>query len=101
MNTNTYVLKKFAAQTALIRYGASAPKDYISYAIENDTDAEELATFRTEKEAREALKLYAGQGGCVKRDGASGSFYEATAYAIERYEADEDGELIEGSDYIF
>lgn len=101
MNANSFVLKKFTAQTGLIRYGASAPKDYISYAIETDTDAEELATFHTEKEAREALKRYDGQGGCIRREGINGGFYEATAYAVECYEADEDGEFIEGSDYIF
>lgn len=100
MRANTFVIKKYTAQTGLIECGARAPKDYFSFVFENDPSPEKLATFNTEEEALEALKLYNGQGGCVRCEGFSGSFYEVTVYAVECYEVDEEGEFVEGSDYI-
>ena len=101
MSANTFDLKKFTAETGLIRCGARAPKDCITFALENDPDPEKLATFNTEEEAREALKRYNGKGGCVRCEGFCGGFYKATAYLVECYEVDEEGEFVNESDYIW
>lgn len=91
-----YELKKYSAQTGLIKAGAKKPDDYFRFANENDTDAETIKEFKTKEEALSALALYTNV--CNKVEGFAGSFYEVIAYAVEKNEYDEEGEWIDGGD---
>lgn len=58
---------------------------------------DEIASFDTEAEATAKLEEFAGKS-CI-RD--MGRYNLLTAYAIECYNVDEEGDWINGSDYIF
>ena len=99
MTANTWRILKLTAQTGLIKGGAKKPENLVKYAIEHDTDPEEIELFRNKQAALKAFEQYKGNDVCEVIQGFAGAFYQVTAYVVEEYEADEDGEFIEGSDY--
>lgn len=89
-----YELKRFSAQTGLIKAGAKKPESLFEFTLENDADAETIKVFENKTDALSALALY--QNICEKVQGFAGSFYQITAYGVEENEYDEDDEWIGG-----
>lgn len=92
MIANKFEIKRFSAETK------KRPRkgDLFNIAC-NDLDPETIKSFKTRKEALEALKEYKSSARFMQ--GFASYYYIVDAYAVESYEADADGELIEGSDY--
>ena len=59
---------------------------------------EEVASFDTAEEAREALKTY--RSDVSKYSGAAGTYYLVTEYYAEETRYDEDGDLVESGDIL-
>ena len=81
----------------------TAPADIARYAIDNDMDATIVKVMDDTPENRElALRWLENRrqyNSCRKLATYAGSVYVIEAYAVEYYTADDDGELIEGSDF--
>ena len=101
MTANRIRLEKFSVQTGLIKAGARRPDNLFNFALANDTDPEIIKEMDLTPENREAAQKWLAnqRNTCEKISGFAGSFYQIEAYGIEYFEADEDGEFVEGSDY--
>lgn len=75
----------------------TVPDDFFNYASNKATDPLLIESFGNLDDAKKALENY--KSTCERTQGYHGSFYTVTAYAVEIYKADEDGEFIEGSDF--
>lgn len=79
------------------------PEDIARYAIENDTDAIVVKTMDDTPENRQLAKRWLENrrpyNECRKLATYAGCVYVIEAYAVEYYTADDDGELVEGSDF--
>lgn len=64
---------------------------------EGDIDYDVVASFVNEEEALQELKKYKSK--CEYMRGFHGGFYYLTAYAVEAYEAEENGDFLDGSDF--
>lgn len=95
-------LVKMDAETGLINAGAKKPEDLFSFALENCTEPELVADMeKTAENVKTAYSWIAGvKNSCAEKSGTAGRYYEITAYAIEYYIADADGDFIDGSDYV-
>lgn len=89
-----YELKKFSAQTGLIKTGAKKPESFWEFASSKDTDPELIKVFESKTDGLSALAFY--QNICEKVEGFAGSFYQVTAYGLEENEYDDDDEWIGG-----
>lgn len=95
-------LIELTAETGLIKNGAKKPADYAAYCLDQpEIDPVIIKTMDDTPENRtQACKWLAQKKNtCKAVRGNAGSFYAITAYAIEYYTADEDGDYIDGSDY--
>lgn len=66
-------------------------------ALANDENCEVIKICNSKEEAYAELKKYSSDVRFEKYNVGSG--YRFTEYCVEEYEADEDGEFIEGSDF--
>lgn len=75
--------------------------DLFNYAIDNDTSPTEIKKMElNDVNLKVAKEWLSNKKNTRERtEGYSGAYYKITAYAIEYFMEDEDGNFIDGSDY--
>ena len=91
---NTFELKFFRVETT------EEPTGCLGDTLVQDEDAKTIETFKNFKEAKDVLKKYP-RASYYRSDTFHGHVYITEGYGIECYEANDNGDLVEGSDFEF
>ena len=98
MKANRIELKKYTAESKL---NAKEPENVIDLLLEcSSPELIDSFGIEQEEEARAALAKYPACT-CEKVGTYAGYVWRMEGYALEYFETDEDGDFIEGSDFVF